>query len=182
MAHLSSRDSLDFGVAMFVTYTPEEITELLIAGSKNKKAVPASQEEKLFHSIKHVRLFDEIEMSDTLSIISNIKINRYKEGDILELGAETKDRIFYIISGSLYMPISEDNHIELGKDQVFGEVNAFTKTITPKSLSIVEENTMIFSFRINHAALSKDNATSFVKFYEALMVYTTNKLSWFELA
>jgi len=167
---------------MFVTYTPEEIGELLAAGSKNKKAVVATQEEKLFHSIKHVRLFDEIEMADTLSIISGIKINRYKQGDTLELGAETKDRIFYIISGSLYMPISEDNHIELGKDQLFGEVSAFTKTITLKSLSIVEENTMIFSFRINHTALSKDNAVSFVKFYEALMVYTTNKLSWFELA
>lgn len=167
---------------MFVTYTPEEINELLSAGAKNKKAAPVSKEEKLFHSIKHVRLFDEIEMADTLSIVSNVKINRYKEGDILSLGADTRDRLFYIISGSLFMPISEDNHIELGKDQVFGEVSTFAKTITQKNLQIAEENTMIFSFSINRDALTRDNAPSFVKFYEALMVYTANKLSWFELA
>lgn len=166
---------------MFVLYTPEEINELLVAGSKNKKAVPVSQEEKLFHSIKHVRLFDEIEMADTLNIVSDVKINRYKEGDTLVLGGETKERIHYIISGSLFMPINDESHVELGKDQIFGEVSAFTKTATPKNLHIAEDNTMIFSFKINKNGATRDNALSFVKFYETLMRYTTNKLLWFEL-
>lgn len=167
---------------MFVSYTPEEISELMIAGSKNKKVAMATGEEKLFHSIKHVRLFDEIEMSDTLSIAASIKINRYKFDDIIELGEESKDRIFYIISGGVIMPLGEDTHVELGKDQVFGEVGYFTKTSIHKTLQIAHEDTIIFSFKINKNGATKDNAHSFVKFYETLYAYTANKLSWFEMA
>lgn len=167
---------------MFVTYTPDEVNELLAAGSKNKKAVAVSQEDKLFHSIKHVRLFDDIEMSDTLNIISGIKINRYKNGDVFEIGEDEKDRIYYIISGSLIMPLGEDSHVELGKDQIFGEVSYFTKTATNKSIHVSQDNTMIFSFKINKNGITRDNAEAFAKFYEALFVYTANKLSLFEMA
>lgn len=166
---------------MFVVYTPDEIAELITAGSKNKKAASVSQEEKLFASIKHVRLFDEIELTDTLNIISDIKINRYKDGDTLELGEETKGRIYYIISGSLLMPINDDSHAEIGKDQIFGEVSTFTETAIPKSLHISQDNTMIFSFKINNNNLNKESAASFVKLYETLIQYMSKKLLWFEM-
>ncbi|MGE4398430.1 MAG: hypothetical protein AB7D29_02810 [Campylobacterales bacterium] len=167
---------------MFVAYTPDEVNELIAAGSKNKKAVVASQEDKLFHSIKHVRLFDDIEMTDTLNIVSGIKINRYKSGDVFEIGDDEKERIYYIISGSLIMPLGEDSHVELGKDQVFGEVSYFTKTPIRKSMHVSQDNTMIFSFKINKNGFTRDNAAAFAKFYEALFVYTANKLLWFEMA
>jgi CRP-like cAMP-binding protein len=167
---------------VFVKYTPEEIAELVAAGSKNKKNVAATQEEKLFHSIKHVRLFDNIETTDVLNIITDVKIHRYKKDDLLDLGSETKDRIYYIISGTLVMPLSEESHVELGKDQIFGEVNSFTKTNINKRLHITSDNTMIFSFKINKNIPTRESAFAFVKFYEALMAYTANKLSWFEMA
>lgn len=167
---------------MFVKYTPEEVAELIVAGSKNKKNVPASQEEKLFHSIKHVRLFDNIEAADVLSIITDVKINKYTANSILELDNSTKDRIYYIITGSLVMPLGEDSHVELTKDQVFGEVSCFTKTPTHKTLHIGEDNTVVFSFKLNKSTMTRDNAPSFLKFYEELIVYTANKLLWFEMA
>ena len=168
---------------MFVTYSPEEVAELAVAGSKNKKNIPVSQEEKLFHSIKHVRLFDNIETADVLSVIADVKINRYAANDILEIGgADAKDRIYYIITGSLAMPLDSDNHVELGKDQVFGEVSYFTKTVTHKTLHISEDNTMIFSFKINKNGATRDNSHAFITFYEELIRYTANKLLWFEMA
>lgn len=167
---------------MFVKYTPEEVAELIVAGSKNKKNVPASQEEKLFHSIKHVRLFDNIETADVLSVITDVKINKYTANTMLELNQETKDRIYYIITGSILMPLGEESHVELNKDQVFGEVSCFTKTMLQKTLQITEDNTVVFSFKINKTGVTKDNAQSFLKFYEELIVYTANKLLWFEMA
>ncbi len=167
---------------MFVVYTQEEISELIAAGSKNKKVAAVSQEDKLFHSIKHVRLFDDIEMANTLSIASEIKINRYKAGDIFSIGVDDGYRIYYIISGSLIMPLGQDSQVELAKDQVFGEVGYFTQTPMQKEIQIAEDNTMIFSFKINKSKITKDNAEAFAKFYDVLFRYTATKLSWFEMA
>lgn len=168
---------------MFVQYTQEEINELITAGSKNKKNAPISQEEKLFHSIKHVRLFDEMEMTDILTIIDEVKINKYSVGDKLELGNDSKDRIFYVISGAIMMPLQDaDSHVELAEGQIFGEAAAFTKTITHKILEVTGDNTIIFSFQINKAGMNQNNATAFVTFYERLMSYVASKLLWFELA
>lgn len=166
---------------MFTTYTPAEVAELLLAGSKNKKAAPISQEEKLFGSIKHVRLFDEIDTSDVLSIVKDVKINRFNEGDTMHLGMETKERIYYIITGSILMPIGDESHVEMGKDQIFGEVSAFTKTVLAKTIRIAKNDTMIFSFCINKNMVTRDNARSFAKFYETLLRYSANKLLWFEM-
>ncbi len=168
---------------MFVQYTQEEIDELLTAGSKNKKNAPISQEEKLFHSIKHVRLFDDMEMSDILTIIDEVKINKYNIGDIIELNAECKDRIYYIISGAIVMPLQDvESHVELTEAQLFGEVSAFTKTVPHKTLEVTAENTIIFSFQINRAGINQENGMAYAKFYEGLIGYTASKLLWFELA
>lgn len=168
---------------MFVQYTPEEINELITAGSKNKKNAPISQEEKLFHSIKHVRLFDDMEMSDVLSIIGNVKINKYKSGDKIELGIDSKDRIFYVISGLVVMPLQDaDSHVELTEGHIFGETATFTKTVPNKILEVSDDNTIIFSFSINKSGINPNNAVAFVTFYERLTGYMANKLLWFELA
>ena len=166
---------------MFTVYTPDEIQELLVAGSKSKKAIQTSQEDKLLHSIKHVRLFDNIEIEQVLKIVSDVKLNRYKAGDEIDMSGIEAHRIHYVISGAVTLPINNDGEVELGKDQTFGEVGAFTKTYQKKLIGVTEENTVIFSFIINRAGLSKETAESFVKFYESLLTHTVNKLLWFEL-
>jgi len=165
---------------MFTVYTPDEIQELLVAGSKSKKAIQASQEEKLFHSIKHVRLFDNIEMEHVLKIVSDVKLNRYNSGDEIDMSGVEAHRIHYVIAGTVTLPIS-DGEVELGKDQTFGEVGAFTKTYQKKIIKVTEDNTMIFSFIINKAGLSRETAESFVKFYDSLLTHTVNKLLWFDM-
>lgn len=169
---------------MFTVYTPDEIQEIVTAGSSKKKSSSvsyASQEEKLFYSTKHVRLFDNIEMEYILKIISDVKLGRYQAGDTMDMSGENAQMIHYVMSGCIVMPLEGDTQVELGKDQIFGEVGAFTKTNSQKIISIAEENTMIFSFKINKNELSKDTAEAFVKLYDALLMHTTNKLLWFDL-
>jgi hypothetical protein len=168
---------------LFVEYTSEEIKELLDAGSKIKKALPPTQEEKLFHSIKHVRLFDDMSMADIFTIIDDVKINKYSNGDTFELNDECKGRIFYVISGNIIMPLqSMDSHVEFSEAQIFGEVATFTGVTLPKIMEVSSDNTIVFSFLINKNNLGDKTARAFVKFYEELLGYMGNKLAWFELA
>jgi len=166
---------------VFITYTPEEVAELLIAGSKNKKAVVSTPEEKLFASIKYVKLFDEIDSADVLSMVKDVQLAKVGFGDILKIGAESKGRIFYIISGAILMPLGEDSQVELGKDQIFGEVGAFGGGFSHKELHVMEEKTVIFSFKIKKSGLNRHNAEAFVRLYERILSISCNKLSWFEM-
>ncbi len=169
---------------MFTNYTPDEVQEIVTAGSSKKKGASVSyisQEEKLFYATKHVRLFDGIEMEYIQKIVSDVKIDRYQSGDTMDMGGGNTQMIHYVMSGCITMPLEGETQVELGKDQVFGEVGAFTKTNSQKIINIADNNTMIFSFKINKNELSKDTAEAFVKLYEALLMHTTNKLLWFDL-
>lgn len=166
---------------MFTVYTPEEIQEIVTASCTRKKPAKITQEEKLSNTLKHVRLFDTIELTQAQRIMSDPALNRYSAGDTIDMGGDYAQTLQYIISGGVSIPLGSETEVELGKDQIFGEVGAFMKKTQDRIVTVTQDNTMIFSFQINKRELNRDTMEGFVKFYENLLEQTTNKLLWFEI-
>jgi len=168
---------------LFTEYTEQEVLEILEAGSKKKKSTLLAQEEKFVQAYKNITIFQTFRVDEILSIIRDIKIKKYTQGDsILD---DTDDlNIYYVMNGSIKYFYTKDESITIEKDEIFGVSSYFSNIPLFDNFYAFDNNTLIFSFKISASTLNEDDLRTFTfaRLYKILLEAYAKSISQYDLS
>lgn len=155
-------------------YLLEEIEEFLQINKKLEQEPENESLTKLLSVKDKISIFKGIEAYDLKAIVYDVKFVRFKKNDFVIKQNETREEIYYIISGECSVYSDKKKVAKLSSGEVFGESGAIFKT--PRSASVLcsTDEAILLSFCID------DNlefcASAVAKLYKNLAFEINHKL------
>lgn len=130
-------------------YLLQDLEKFLKINEAFEKEIENESLRKLLSVQDKISIFRDIDPYDLEAIVYDVKFVKYKQKDYIIRQKQTREEIFFIISGECFVYSDNKKVGDLRSGEVFGEGGAIFKT--PRSASVVcaSKDAVLISFCIN---------------------------------
>lgn len=130
---------------------------------------------KLLQIKSRINIFNNIPEKSLISIIEDVKFEKFAKGDIIvQEGSKCSD-MFFILMGECQIVVNKTTVGYLKGGHVFGEIAAVFQTSRTASVISSKNNTTTLSFKLNHKS-SEKYPFAFMELYKNVAKELTMKL------
>jgi len=158
---------------LYITYTPEEI-EIFKLLSPLKEDITATS--KLIEISSKIPIFQNIPKNILIKILKDIKIIKYKKGEIIIKEGQEDDTLFYILIGSVNVIKQNKLLTTLENNTIIGEMASLLKEKRTASIISANNSTTLISFKIDFSLFHTDLGYYFALIYKNLSIELAKKL------
>jgi len=158
---------------LYITYTPEEI-EVFKLLSPLKENLTATS--KLIEISSKIPIFKDIPKTILIRILKDIKIIKYKKGEIIIKERDEDETMYYILLGSVKVVKQNKLLTILQNSTLIGEMATLLKEKRTASIISATNNTTLISFKIDFNLFHTDLGYYFAIIYKNLSIELAKKL------
>jgi len=158
---------------LYITYTPEEI-EIFRLLSPLKDNLTATS--KLIEISSKIPIFKNIPKTILIKILKDIKIIKYKKGEVIIKEGDEDETMFYILLGSVNVIKEKQLLTTLENNTIIGEMASLLKQKRTASIISAKNATTLISFKIDFNLLHTDLGYYFAIIYKNLSIELAKKL------
>jgi len=140
---------------LYTIYTPDEIN--IFKTLSPNKTTQMTATSKLMTISQKIPIFKGIPETILIKILKEIKILKYKKGEIIIKEGENDDRIFYILLGEVNVIKQNILLTTIQRNSIIGEMSGLLNQKRTASIFSANDTTTILSFKIdfslNHSSL-----------------------------
>lgn len=130
-------------------YTAEDIEKFLEVNKQAQEEQVSESLRKLLSVKDKISIFKNIDSEDLKAIVHNVKFVKFKFKDYIVEQGDTKEEIFFIISGDCQVFCDGKKVGQLSPGVVFGETGAIFKTKRNASVVCSSKESVLLSFCID---------------------------------
>lgn len=158
---------------LYTTYSNEEIDIFKKLSPIEENLSPTS---KLIAISSKIPIFKDIPQNALIKILKDIKILKYKKGEILIKEGENDDTIFYILLGSVNVIKQNTLLATLNNNTIVGEMAGLLNQKRTASIVSANNATTILSFKIDFSLIHTDLGYYYAIIYKNLSIELAKKL------
>jgi len=159
---------------LYTTYNLDEIEIFKNLTPSNKTPLTATSQ--LINISSKIPIFKEIPETILIKILKDIKIMKYKKGEIIIKEREIDDRIFYILLGEVHVLKRNILITNLSNHSIVGEMAGLLNQKRTASIISANNSTTIISFKIDFSMIQTDLGYYFALIYKNLSIELAKKL------
>jgi signal-transduction protein with cAMP-binding, CBS, and nucleotidyltransferase domain len=159
---------------LYTEYSPSEIN---IFKSLSSNTVSLANSTFLEIS-NNIYILDQIPKNILNKIITDIKIKKYQQNEIIVKENNIANDIFFILKGTV--SLKNSNKKSLTSNNLFGEVDSLLQQKRKESIISLQKDTTILSFKINFNLFKSDLSYYFAIIFKNLSEELKNRISSIE--
>jgi CRP-like cAMP-binding protein len=154
---------------MFTQYSTEDIELIKLAHMRKQESNTTKTKDPILDKLaSHVRLFKGLDVRDVAKLVDDVKVSKYKKGQVIYENGSLDARYYFVMRGSIAILTKDKKTIvrQLRSTQTFGEKYALFGQPRPYvAIATSDDITSVLSFKVP-SEIPESFGHVFARFYK----------------